>query len=157
MLADHPLICQQITPWSASRSPPDMLADQGWACSSAIGKSAGGREVHANSDFVWQGGYHSPLNVDDSVLWILYMLKQLLSSSPMEFMEPGCPGNVESGETRLLLLYPRCIGSQYTGVHPCSCKSQSLPAPDTHLTNTDSRTPCNTCITRWVGRGRVGR
>ena len=22
-----------------------------------------------------------------------------------------------------------------TGVHPCSCKSQSLPAPDTHLTN----------------------
>ena len=43
-----------------------------------------------------------------------------------------------------------------TGVHPCSCKSQSLPAPDTHLTNTDSRTPCHTCITRWVGRGGVG-
>ena len=43
-----------------------------------------------------------------------------------------------------------------TGVHPCSCKSKSLPAPDTHLTNTDSRAPCNTCITRWVGRGGVG-
>ena len=43
-----------------------------------------------------------------------------------------------------------------TGVHPCSCKSQSLPAPDTHLTNTDSRTPCHTCMTRWVGRGWVG-
>ena len=43
-----------------------------------------------------------------------------------------------------------------TGVHPCSCKSQSLPAPDTHLTNTDSRTPCHTCMTRWVGRGGVG-
>ena len=41
-------------------------------------------------------------------------------------------------------------------VHPCSCKSQSLPAPDTHLTNTDSRTPCHTCMTRWVGRGGVG-
>ena len=45
---------------------------------------------------------------------------------------------------------------KYTGVHPCSCKSQSLPAPDTHLTNTDSRTPCHTCMTKWVGRGWVG-
>ena len=44
----------------------------------------------------------------------------------------------------------------YTGVHPCSCKSQSLPAPDTHLPNTDSRTPCHTCMTRWVGRVWVG-
>ena len=29
------------------------------------------------------------------------MLKQLLSSSLMEVMKPGCPGNVESGETTL--------------------------------------------------------
>ena len=43
-----------------------------------------------------------------------------------------------------------------TSVHPCSCKSQSLPAPDTHLTNIDSRTQCHTCMTRWVGRGGVG-
>ena len=43
-----------------------------------------------------------------------------------------------------------------TGVHPCKCKSQSLPAPDTHLTNTDSRTPCHTYMTWWVGRGGVG-
>ena len=43
-----------------------------------------------------------------------------------------------------------------TGVHPCSCKSQSLPAPDNYLTNRDSRAPCHTCMTRWVGRGGVG-
>ena len=43
-----------------------------------------------------------------------------------------------------------------TGVHPCSCKSQSLPAPDTHLTNTDGRALCHTCMTRWVARGGVG-
>ena len=49
-----------------------------------------------------------------------------------------------------------CMTMGGTGVHPCSCKSQSLPAPDTHLTNTDSRTPCHTCMTRWVGRGGVG-
>ena len=48
----------------------------------------------------------------------------------------------------------RCFVS--TGVHPCSCKSQSLPAPDIHLTNADSRTPCHTCMARWVGRGGVG-
>ena len=48
-----------------------------------------------------QVGLHSPMNVDDSTLWILYMLKQLLSSSQMEIMKPGCPGNVESGETSL--------------------------------------------------------
>ena len=54
-------------------------------------------------------------------------------------------------------LYLSCSPTlQDTGVHPCSCKSQSLPAPDTHLTNTDSRTPCHTCMTRWVGRGGVG-
>ena len=34
-------------------------------------------------------------------LGLLYMLKQLLSSSVMEVMKPGCPGNVESGETSL--------------------------------------------------------
>ena len=46
--------------------------------------------------------------------------------------------------------------TQHTGVHPCSCKSQRLPAPDTHLTNTDGRALCHTCMTRWVGRGGVG-
>ena len=61
---------------------------------------------------------HSPLNVDDSALWILYMLKQLLSSSLMEVMKPGCPGNVESGETSLSWLYPQSIGSQ------CKIKDQ---------------------------------
>jgi hypothetical protein len=49
-----------------------------------------------------------------------------------------------------------CWSPVVTGVHPCSCKSESLPAPDTHLTNTDSRTACHTCMTRWVGRGLVG-
>ena len=44
---------------------------------------------------------HSPLNVDDSALLILYMPKQLLGSSLMEIQKPGCPGNVESGETSL--------------------------------------------------------
>ena len=34
-------------------------------------------------------------------LGLLYMLKQLFSSSLMEVMKPGCPGNVESGETSL--------------------------------------------------------
>ena len=43
---------------------------------------------------------------------------------------------------------------ELTGFHPCSYKSQSLPAPDTHLTN--SRTLCHTCMTRGVGRGGVG-
>ena len=61
---------------------------------------------------------HSPLNVDDSALWILYMLKQLLSSSQMKVMKPGCPGNVESGETSLSWLYPQSIGSQ------CKIKGQ---------------------------------
>ena len=61
---------------------------------------------------------HSPLNVDNSALWILYMLKQLLSSSLMEVMKPGCPGNVESGETSLSWLYPQSIGSQ------CKIKDQ---------------------------------
>jgi hypothetical protein len=45
---------------------------------------------------------------------------------------------------------------QDTGIHPCSCKSQSLPAPDTHLTNTEGRVLCHTCMTRWVGRGGAG-
>ena len=36
----------------------------------------------------------------------------------------------------------------HTGVHPCSCKSPSLPAPDTHLTNTDGKALCLTCMTR---------
>ena len=31
----------------------------------------------------------------------VYMLKQLLGSSPMEILKLGCPGNVESGETSL--------------------------------------------------------
>ena len=44
---------------------------------------------------------------------LLYMLKQLLSISLMEVMRPGCPGNVESGETSLSWLYSRSIGSQY--------------------------------------------
>ena len=43
-----------------------------------------------------------------------------------------------------------------TGVHPCSCKSPNLPAPDTQTTNTDGRALCQTCVTRWVGRGGVG-
>ena len=38
---------------------------------------------------------HSPLNVEDSTLWILYMLKQLLISSLIEVMKPGCWGHVE--------------------------------------------------------------
>ena len=59
---------------------------------------------------VWDS-LHSPLNVDDSALWILYMFKQLLSSSVMEVMKPGCPGNVESGETSLSWLHPQSIGS----------------------------------------------
>ena len=61
---------------------------------------------------------HSPLNVDNSALQILYMLKQLLSSSLLEVMKPGCPGNVESGETWLSWLYPQSIGSQ------CKIKDQ---------------------------------
>ena len=36
-----------------------------------------------------------------SALGLSYMLKQLLSSSLMEVMKQGCPGNVESGETSL--------------------------------------------------------
>ena len=32
---------------------------------------------------------------------LLFMLKQLLSTSLMEGMKPGCQGNVESGETNL--------------------------------------------------------
>ena len=55
---------------------------------------------------------HSPLNVDDSVLWILYMFKQLLSSSLIEVIKPGCPGNVKSGETSWSWLNPQSIGSQ---------------------------------------------
>ena len=39
---------------------------------------------------------HSPLNVDGSTLWLAYMLKQLLGSSLMEILKPGCPRNVES-------------------------------------------------------------
>ena len=61
---------------------------------------------------------HSPLNVDDSALWILYMLKQLLSSSLIEVMKPGCPGIVESGDTILSWLYPQSIVSQ------CKIKDQ---------------------------------
>ena len=34
-------------------------------------------------------------------LGLAYMLKQLLSSSLMEVMKPGSPGNVDSGETSL--------------------------------------------------------
>ena len=37
--------------------------------------------------------------MDYSALQILYMLKQLLNSSLMEGLKPGCPGKVESGET----------------------------------------------------------
>ena len=61
LCADHPLICVQITHWSACRSTPDLRAhwpfiwsmcrstpdlraDQGWACTSTIGKSATRRE-----------------------------------------------------------------------------------------------------------------
>ena len=43
-----------------------------------------------------------------------------------------------------------------TGVHPCSCNSPNLPAPDTQITNTYGRALCQTCVTRWVGRGGVG-
>ena len=51
-------------------------------------------------------------------LGLLYMLKQLLSSSLVEVMKPGCPGNVESGETSLSWPYPQSIGSQ------CKIKDQ---------------------------------
>ena len=51
-------------------------------------------------------------------LWIAYMLKQLLGSSLMEILKPGCLRNVESGETSLSWLYPRSIGSQ------CKIKDQ---------------------------------
>ena len=43
-----------------------------------------------------------------------------------------------------------------TGVHPCSCNSPNLPAPDTQTTNTDGRALCKTCVTRLVGRGGIG-
>ena len=46
------------------------------------------------------------------------MLKQLLSSSLMEILKPGCPRNVESGETSLSWLYSQSIGSQ------CKIKDQ---------------------------------
>ena len=61
---------------------------------------------------------HIPLNVDGSTLWLSYMLKQLLGSSLMEILDPGCRRNVESGETSLSWLYPRSIGSQ------CKIKDQ---------------------------------
>ena len=44
---------------------------------------------------------HSSLNVDGSTLLLAYMLKQLLGSSLMEILKPGCPRNVESGATSL--------------------------------------------------------
>ena len=47
-----------------------------------------------------------------SALGLLYMLKQLLSSSLIEVMKPGCPGNVESGEINLSWHYSRSIESQ---------------------------------------------
>ena len=61
---------------------------------------------------------HSPLNVDGSTLWLAYMLKQLLGNSLMEILKPGCPRNVESGETSLSWLYLQSIGSQ------CKIKDQ---------------------------------
>ena len=61
---------------------------------------------------------HSPLNEDGSTLWLAYMLKQLLGSSLMEILKPGCPRNVESGETSLSWIYPRSIGPQ------CKIKDQ---------------------------------
>ena len=46
------------------------------------------------------------------------MLKQLLGSSIMEILKPGCLRNVENGETSLSWIYPRSIGSQ------CKIKDQ---------------------------------
>ena len=43
-----------------------------------------------------------------------------------------------------------------TGVHPCSCNSPNLPPPDTHLTTTDGRALCHTCVARWISRGGLG-
>ena len=54
------------------------------------------------------------------------------------------------------LTYNVSHGGGSTGVHPFSCNSPNLPAPDTQITNTDGRAICQTCVTRWVGRGRVG-
>ena len=51
-------------------------------------------------------------------LGLTYMLKQLLSSSLMEALKPGCPRNVESGDNGLSWLYPQSIGSQ------CQIKDQ---------------------------------
>ena len=50
----------------------------------------------------YQLGYPTALHPYCScTLGLLYMLKLLLSSSLMEVVKPGCPGNVESGETSL--------------------------------------------------------
>ena len=43
-----------------------------------------------------------------------------------------------------------------TGVHPCSCNSTNLSAPDTQITNIDGGALCKTCITRRVVKGGVG-
>ena len=56
--------------------------------------------------------------MDGSTLWLAYMLNQLLGSSILEILKPGCLRNVENGETSLSWLYPRSIGSQ------CKIKDQ---------------------------------
>ena len=43
-----------------------------------------------------------------------------------------------------------------TGVHPCSCNSPHLPAPDTQITNPDGMALCQNCVTKWESRGGVG-
>ena len=61
---------------------------------------------------------------------------------------------------KLCLKIPTCLPQSLpkllTGVHLCSCKSPNLPAPDNQITNTDDRAICQTCVTRWLGRGGVG-
>ena len=48
------------------------------------------------------------------------------------------------------------LGLSLTGVYPCSCNSPNLPSPDTQIRNTDGRVFCQTCITKWLGKGCVG-
>ena len=51
------------------------------------------------------------------IFFLLFFL-QLLCSTLMEILKPGCPRNVESWDTSLSWLYPRSIGSQ------CKIKDQ---------------------------------
>ena len=56
------------------------------------------------------------------------------------------------------LFNPKCIASQVSILVAATHQTHQthLPAPDTQITNTDGRALCQTCVTRWVGRGGVG-